>query len=100
MRQQLHGKYMQVLKTSTTNGSVKWLITFQLFSEIERFMIAIPGNVIATTSYKNYKEKLPVKSDKSQMCSVQVETIQLIISACSSLAQNKIPKMAQLDNSN
>lgn len=89
-KKELHGRHLKDLQQPhiDTEASNKWLKLGYLFPETEGFIIAVQDQVINTRNYKKYILKENIETDTCRKCHRQPETIQHIIGACPTLAQN------------
>ena len=88
----IHGRYYRAIHAENVDKfmSHKWLLNGNLYAETEAFMIAIQDQVIPTKNYIKYVIKDPnITDDKCRRCGNLPETIDHIISGCTSLAQNE-----------
>lgn len=86
---ELHGIFPHALQSSSAPQSVHWVRESSLFGEIERFMISLHDQVVATRSHQKNIQKLPISDDKCRMCHMKSETIAHVISSCSQLANTE-----------
>lgn len=88
----IHGQYYRAINDDNVDKQMshRWLLNCELYAETEAFMIAIQDRVIPTKNYKKHVMKDPtVGEDNCRRCGNQPETIDHIISSCTSLAQTE-----------
>lgn len=85
----LHGKYPALLENQHIHkkASLSWLSSSNIFAETEGFIISIQDRVVATRYYRKHIMGITDgQGDKCRLCGVMGETIEHIISGCTSLA--------------
>ena len=88
----LHGRHPHDLDQIYVDkeASNAWLRYGDLFPETEGFFIAIQDQVVNTKNYRKHIIKDPsVRDDRCRKCNEKAETIQHIMSACSTLSQSE-----------
>lgn len=86
----LHGTFPNLLNQDIIDKETSnlWLKIDDLYGETVGFMMAIQDRVIATRNYKKYILKETLENDKCRRCGTHNETIEHIISGCTTLAHS------------
>lgn len=84
----LHGRFYRSLHCEDIDGetSNSYLTAGYLFPETEGALVAIQDQVVPTRCHRKHILKQEVVSTKCRICGKEEETIQHLVSACSSLA--------------
>ncbi|KAK4879905.1 hypothetical protein RN001_008051 [Aquatica leii] len=88
----LHGKHLNQLMQPHIDyeASNTWLRKGNIYGETEGFMVAIQDQVIKTRYYSKHIIKDPsTATDKCRLCKQQIETIDHIITGCTTLANTE-----------
>ncbi|KAK4875475.1 hypothetical protein RN001_011897 [Aquatica leii] len=88
----LHGKHLNQLMQPHIDhkASNTWLRKGNIYYETEGFMVAIQDQVIKTRYYSKLIIKDPnTSTDKCRLCKQQIETIDHIITGCTTLANTE-----------
>lgn len=86
-KKEIHGRFPAIMNQPGIYypETMSWLLTSNIFAETEGFMFAIQDGIIATRNYRRYILKEQI-DDKCRMCNAIGETIEHIMSGCTTLA--------------